>query len=464
MMNIIDRAAFGEYIRRVRKQQKLQQKDLVDDVLTQPLLSLIETGKPGVSEDKMRYVLKKLNSSRDLSDFYIIENDEENKDAGEEIIIKLNIAENLIDLLDPDEGLEMIRKLDLSDDNPFIVYGNYLKGKVFMHKKNWKKAHKYFHDTIYNIQHQFEDLAYSNLQAAAYHELGIIAYLQNNYREALACSQRASMCFLPDGEREYYQEMILISKAIYLQNLNDIDGAQSTLDEMENIIFPKEKNHRKCFSKEAALNMYDVRSSLFMKSKMYKQAIQYALKGIELARIDKMYNRLCELWTTLGKIHVQKNKLDLAQLCFETALKFEKLIDSQSLLSYIYNQLGLLYSKSRENKKAIDNSLRAAKFAKKANNAFRYCEALIMLGQLYFKEHQNDEAIQILNEARELSKQHSFQDLKNRINLILGKQLVKLGDPNANKFIREFFDDYADTLEGGEEKMIRRSIGEPPSG
>jgi ribosome-binding protein aMBF1 (putative translation factor) len=49
IMRRLDRIELGRFIRKVRKSKKLRQEDLVDEVLSQAVISNIESGKTQVS-------------------------------------------------------------------------------------------------------------------------------------------------------------------------------------------------------------------------------------------------------------------------------------------------------------------------------------------------------------------------------------------------------------------------------
>ncbi|MGA8944119.1 MAG: helix-turn-helix transcriptional regulator [Thermoactinomyces sp.] len=459
----VDRVALGKFIRQQRKEKNLRQKDLVDEFLTQPVLSTIENGKGQVSEKKLIYVLRKLGIEKDLSHFYTRNEGKNEKEKNEELKLKLIAIENIIDLVSPDLGLEQLRELGIPEDHPLSVSVHYLKGKSYIGKRKWKKAHRHFFDVIYLIEQKFPNMATTNLKAASYSELSFIEYAQNHFVQALRYAQQALECFLEDGKRKYCKEIILVSKAIYLEKLNRLEDAQNTLHQLENAHTCKAAT--RYISKEASLNMYDIRSSILAKTKMHSQAIKYALKGIELARIDKMTDRLFELWVTLGSIYMENDQLDFAFICLDTALKLQKKVSSQALLAYVYIQLGVLHEKRKQSDKAHQLALEAIKFSKNSNNAYRECEALILLGNCYFQQNRNDQAFQTMKSALEIAKKHGFTDLRNKLNLIIGTRLNKLGDPHAHTFVLDFLHSYMKTFEGGDDEMPVniRATGEPPN-
>lgn len=475
-MNRVDRIEFGKFIRQVRKSKDLRQSDLVDSFLSQTVLSNIESGKGQVSEDKMKYVLKKLGLKENISEFYIHEKEKEQKNQEnslmEELKLKLISIENIIDLANCEEGLDHLREFPIPQKHAYHAIIEYLKGKCYFKKKNWKKSYNHFFNAIHLIDRQFPEMKYTNLKSACYQDLSTIEYVQNNFNQALRYTEEAEKYFIENGERKYCKHLILISKVIYLEKLNRLGDAQAILDELSiNNHSSSTTNLYISESKESALNMYEMQAKLLFKSKRFPQAINYALKGIELARIDKMYERSLELWTTLGSIYIEMGKLSMAECCFTTALKLKKKITKEYLLAYVYSQLGKLYYKQGDIKLSEKEFLESLKYSRKTNDVFLEIQALMGLGKCNISINKHDKALDYLNEALKLAKQHAFTDQKNELLLITASFLREIGDPTFKNYALDFFYSYAETFnKGGEVLMLnefeinkRRSAGDPPN-
>ncbi|RAL25708.1 helix-turn-helix domain-containing protein [Thermoflavimicrobium daqui] len=470
----VDRVGFGNFVRKTRKSKGLRQEDLVDDNISQSAVSYIETGNGEVSVEKMEYILKKLDVKKKLSDFVEAGKEDDEVAIKEELKIRLAAIENIIDLVSPEEGLVQIRDLSIPLKHEYNVFVEYLKGKCFFFKRNWNKAHKHFFGCIHMLDHQHAKMTYTNLKSACYHELSTIEYIQNNFHQALSYSKKAMEYFQVDGQRKYYKDIIMVSQVIYLEKTNQVGEALNVLDDLtfdkEDIVFEKgEKGIYKSESKEAALNMYEMKSKLLAKHGSLAEAKKVALKGIELARIDKMYDRSLELWTTLGSIYIEQNKLNLAECCFRTALKLKDKVKKEYLLAYVYNQLGKLYYKFEDFRQSQKEYLESIKYSRKANDVYLETQALIGLGECYIKQNKQnkDKILACLNKALELAKQHNFSKLKNKLFLTLGNYMQEIGDPNFASYAMDFFYSYSESFKGGENEMtvvINRFDGDPPNG
>jgi tetratricopeptide (TPR) repeat protein len=457
----IDRKRFGEWVKKERKRKGFKrQEDLVDDVLSQSVISYIESGNGQVSESKCIYLLERLGvDPKKLEEFALPLVQKDDSDYREEIELKLIAAENIIDLVGPDEGNAVLKGLSLPEDPKYLATKNYLTGKMYFLQQNWSKAYYHFYRAI-DMIHGASVLSYTNIETVCYHELSRIEYSQNHFQKAVALSEKALSTYNPEGERSYIYDTILVSQVIYLEKVNRIGDAQKLLDKMN--------QHRRLSSayylsrgKEASLNAFEMHAKFLQKGKQYPQAIELALKGIELARIDKMFERSFELWTTLGSIYSEMDKLNLAECCFKTALNLKVHIKRTYLFAYVYTQLGKLYDKQGESGRAEREFKQAIKYSRKTNNRDREVDALLGLGQCYLGQEKYDEALEQLKEALELAKELGLEEKKKYLLLLIGQCLVKMGDPSFQAIALDFFYSNIQSLEGGE-SMRRNMVGDPP--
>ncbi|MBA4601957.1 helix-turn-helix domain-containing protein [Thermoactinomyces mirandus] len=465
-----DRIEIGKFIKKTRKAKRLRQQDLADENISQVVISYIETGKPEISEEKIRYLLNKLKiRESDYKEFYVEDNKEASKELEEEMKLRLIALETIIDLTAPEQGLEELRSIGLPNGSPLDADIYYLKGKYYLYKRNLKRANKYFFQAIRLVDDKYPEMIGSNLKAASYFGLAKLEYANNDLNKALEYCKKGESSFIIDGGRSYLQAGFLVSKVIFLQKLNRLEDAQSALDKLNSL-----NSGKPCFieSREIILNAYELQATIWAKGNMTNNAIIHAKKGIELARIDKAYDRSCELWTTLGSIYSNKNKLHLAEICFLTALKLKNKIQREYLLSYANTQLGNLYTKKKKFSKAEKMFQKAISISKKTNDAYQETEALMGLGECYIHQNNSAHAIKCLKHALELAKQSGFTKQKNQLLLKLGHYLKTIGNPGFQEYVFDFFESNVEALfnrKGGESAMPyyfsqtkRHSAGDPP--
>ncbi|MGA8942627.1 MAG: tetratricopeptide repeat protein [Thermoactinomyces sp.] len=465
-----DRIEIGKLIKKTRKAKRLRQQDLADSNISQVVISYIETGKPEISEEKIKYLLKKLDiKEKDYEKFYVNEDEIAAKEFDEEMELRLISLETIIDLTAPEQGLEELRSIGLPNGSSLDADIYYLKGKYYLHKRNLKKANRYFFQAIRLVDDKYPEKIHSNLKAASYYGLAKLEYANNDLNKALEYCKKGESSFIIDGERPYLQAGFLVSKVIFLQKLNRLEDAQSALDKLNSI-----SSGKPCFieSREIILNAYELQATIWAKGNMTNNAISHAKKGIELARIDKAYDRSCELWTTLGSIYNKKDNLQAAEICFQTALKLKNKIQREYLLSYANTELGNLYTKKRKFGEAEKKFYKAISISKKTNDAYQETEALMGLGECYILQNKSAQAIKFLKYALELAKQSGFTKQKNQLLLKLGHYLKAIGDPSFQQYAFDFFESNVEALihkEGGVSTLSyqfnqakRHSAGDPP--
>jgi tetratricopeptide (TPR) repeat protein len=462
-MKDLDLVKLGMHIRTERKKKGLRQHDLVDHVLTQSTISNIEKGKGGVGEKKIRYLMRKLGIDDDLEPFRRVFPKDDDDQFEEEVKLKLISIENILHLINVDQGFEQLQKLLIPDKHPLLITVEYLKGKGYAFKQNWGRAIQHFTQTIHLCK-QLQSY-HTNMESISYYELSRIEFYQNHFPQAIRLGEDALRLFDLNGERTYYYDLMLISQAIYLEKVNRIGDAQNVLEKLSQ----RRRIHEKIIyseTNEASLNGYEIQAKLLGKGKQFSQAVEVAQKGIELARVDRSYDRLFELWTTLGSIYTDWDKPHLAKICFQTALMLQRWIEKDSLLTYTHTQLGFLHLKQENVALAIGEFQKAHQLSKKSNDEYREIEALEGLGTCYLKQGELEKATVLLKKALQLAKKHRFDDKLNTLTLLVGHCFVKRDDPQIQSLALEYFYESIKSLEGGENmlKIKRHAAGDPPAG
>ncbi|MDQ0417637.1 tetratricopeptide (TPR) repeat protein [Croceifilum oryzae] len=479
MNNQWDRIELGKFLTKARKAKRKRQNDLaIRGKLSASTVCSYEKGKQTINEGHLSLILQQLDLTLEdvsrfrQSSFQPLENQTVNTTEEEEIRLRLISVENIILLVDPNEGLRKLTDLKVANENPLQVDIHYLRGIAYAKKRNWKKAHKNLFDSIQLINQRHPEKLEGNLKTACYYELSRIEHHQNNLHQAIKYSKDALQYFHSEGERRYFKQLILIAQVIYNQKLKRWEDALLNLEEITNTLDEEREFHFPLSESNLInLNIYELHASTLTKVNKRTLAIQYALKGIEIARLDKMYERSCELFTTLGSIYMESNKLNLAQICFETALMLEKHIQRKYLLAYIYTQLGMLYDKRNEMHLAVTAFKKAVRYSREIDDAYWETEALISLGKCYVEHGNFEQAISLLKEALSLAERHAFTDQVERLNLLLGHCLDANGDPQFEKYALNFFrsnvrKSLKEVCAGGEEDMNARknNVGDPPDG
>lgn len=377
-------AKLGQLLRKMRKEKGWRLEDVADQEISPATISNIERGLPNVSMDKIVYLAKKLGHT-------IPELLKQDREAEENTRLKLRSIENEIDLIDPDEGFQELKRLDKKTAEAYAHVIGYLKGKCLNKKGQWKKAESCFFDAIKVID-QRPDLEKSNIKSACFNELGVIYYYKLNLEKALYYTQEGIDCYIDDGERKYYKCTLLTNKALYLEQLGLLEEALHTIEQ----VAAKKDDF---ISPHSILNLYHICTKIYRKMGMFDKAIQYAIEGIEKARLSKMYDQSFRLWLALGNIYLDKNELDRAESCYLMALKLRKKATKERLSISACIQLGLLYVKQRKWQLAETNLQEAIKGSEKMNDMLKYTQAVTILGDSFLERGMWSEATQLFEKA-----------------------------------------------------------------
>ncbi|AUS09968.1 hypothetical protein C1X05_14795 [Laceyella sacchari] len=448
----------GNLIRRARKRKRARQEDLADEIISTATISNIERGACQVSREKLDHLCKKIGVDLNKTSSILQVQDF----SEEDIKNRLVAIENDIDLVSADFAQEELRKIHLEKNDPLLADYYFLKAKCYAKKELIPKAHSYYLKSIKEVDtHEYYN---SNIKAASYYEIGRILHT-SDVDEALRCVEKGLESFVPNKQRRYIEYYLKVSKAIYLEKLNRAGEALQILEELwaEKEVIP---------STEVLLNMYDTQAKIYYKMEIYEKSISIAKEGIERARIDRMYDRSFELWTTLGSCYVKQGRLSDAQRCFRTALNLEKEVKREYLLISTQTQLGLLYLKQKKFKFAKIPLEEAVQLGRKCKDILRLNEALVALGDCLFAEGNKSKAKQYYKEALELTNKEKKEKILVKLMLC-----TEENSKEYKMYEKDFIQMHISTLkkdllqEGGENNMrsnsqVRKiklnSAGDPP--
>lgn len=164
------------------------------------------------------------------------------------------------------------------------------------------------------------------------------------------------------------------------------------------------------------------------------------MQGIEWARINRVYERSFELWTTLGSIYLQLDQLEEAENCVKTALSLKKEIGNEYVFVNSYTQLGLLNIKKEQWDEAYSALQEAVRLGEKTNDVQKYTNALIVLGDWYQLRQKYPEAVRTYQKANELSIKHDFTKQRHIVLLELSKCWKQLDEAEFVRSLENLFE------------------------
>lgn len=424
----LDLVVIGEVLKKKRREEHKILEDLADEKVSTSTLSNIERGLPIVNTDKIYYYAHKLGV--DLDEYTKVLKQTSQKNERFDLI--LTSIQNSIDLGDAEEGLERLQSLEIPESSVYHVHKLYLLGRYYLIKKRLQKSQAYFSDTL-RLVDRYPSLAKSNLKAVCYYDFSRVFYYKNQFQNALGYALQGINSFVPGGGKKHIIHSLRLGKAIYLEKLDRLDESLQTLDEMW-------VDYDAIKSIYVLLNIFDIKSNILKKQKRFKEAIGIALEGIEWARVNLVYERSFELWTTLGSIYLQLNELEEAENCVKTALSLKKKIGNEYLFVNSYTQLGLLNIKKEEWKEAYAALQEAVRLGEKTNDAQKYTNALIVLGDWYQLRQNYPEAVCTYQKANELAIKHGFTKQRQIALLELSKCWKRLDEGEFVRSLESLFE------------------------
>jgi tetratricopeptide (TPR) repeat protein len=426
-MEYIHPSQIGELLRKRRKELGLRLEDLADDFISPSTISNIERGITYVNEEKVRYIADKLGVNLEqIHELWAKEKQEE-----EQMELKLAAVESIVDLMNPDKGLEKLRKLAVPNNHLSTAYVHFLRGKIYLQKKNWVKSQNHFLEAI-RIVDQKGEWQKSNIKAASYHELGRIAMEVHDADQALKYVEEGIEHFQEAGERSDYKSMLLAAKVKVLEKLDRIEEGLrliedlwQQIDEIKNV--------------EVVLNLSQSRVSMLTKLKLYDEAVSHATAGIELARINKKPEHASELWMMLGGIHLRKGQWDEAEDCFRTALCLQEKIkaDELKIKTHTYLWMVLLeQGKSDEAKQVLEE---AVAICERNHQTMPHRETYIVLGDCHAKQGAYSDAIQVYEKVWKMARKKGDKPQEHKVILKLARCYEQQDKEKFAEFLQELY-------------------------
>ncbi|MDQ0416590.1 tetratricopeptide (TPR) repeat protein [Croceifilum oryzae] len=468
-MDVYSLNGLGHVFREKREELGHKIEELSEEGLSIATISNFETGKKKVSKDKIIRLFDKIDITMDQIPQLLSETKKQRDHIMKRLELQLIAVENEIDFVDATQALKKIKNLRNTIQEkkclPHLATLEYLAGNAYYKKENWTKSQDYYHRAI-RICHDHPEIEHSNIKAGSFYGLARISFRNSDISNALKFVSDGLTSFQDNGDRKYLHQQLMLSKAIYSEMLERNEDAFDTLSEMWQCLNE--------IDTEIILNMYQLQSSLYIKRNKYDIAISYAVKGIDIARRNKNFDRSFELWITLGSAYIHLGNLDQAKICFETASQFESKIRRKILSVHNLIQLGLLYMKEGDAKYAQALLENAAGKAKKENDALLLFKSLEALGDCLLQQLKHDEALGQFECAYEIAQKHSFLLQEHNLSLKLAEFYEKVDLTKHTKYSTRFYRISVQLRHNGGEEPVksneqiqylmneRQSVADPP--
>lgn len=387
----------GEVIRKVRKERGLRLEDLADENISPATVSNIERGVAHVSPEKISYLLEKLDLPMNKLPEMLMKEQTQLKKVKFQLLTVATLRQ--IGLVD--EALRQLEEIVLDDSHPYIAHAYYYKGNCYMSKKKWRQAER----ALYNALRLSQQNPYKehNMEAASYLLLSLSSYYQNQMEQALSFTDNGLEAFIEDGENQHIKVLLYRNKGIYLHRLGRITEGMRLVQE----IWPEIRN---ISDVGTLLGFYWLRAEFSRLIGLYEESIEYAEEGIEIARRNKLYDSMCDLWIVLGSAYTATKEWSMAETSFKMALKLEEKHTEEQRVTKVYNRLGLLYMKQNKMDEATEALQKALQYGEKYNDTKHLSNSLLTIGDLSYSAGNREEAISFYKKAIQLSQKHGYKE------------------------------------------------------
>lgn len=415
----------GEIVRKVRKERGLRLEDLADDNISPATISNLERGASHVRPEKMSYLLEKLDIPLEKLPEMLLTEQEELKS----IRFKLFACESLRTLDEPDQALTMLKELNIDDSHPCAALSYYIKGKCHSSKGEWKSAERAFSEAV-----RLSSQTPTDLEAAAFNELSLCSFYQNDLKQALQFTDSGIAAFQNRGDRPQIKYILRRNKAIYLQRLGRFGEAYQVIHDVWDRL--PEIEHM-----DTKLSFYWLRAELSRQMEVLDQAIQYAEIGLELARLNKHYKSMFDFWSLLASVYMERGDLEKAEDCFHMISRLENKVSEQDEDKFItaYARLGVLYMKQNRKEAAREAMQKAVQLGKKHNDASRLTYALQVLGDFYRLQDQKVEAIPYYREELQVAEKYGLKKTAYQAMFHLSQCLEEVDRQEFERMIRNMY-------------------------
>lgn len=225
--------------------------------------------------------------------------------------------------------------------------------------------------------------------------IGLNFYRQGKYIEALGLWEQSLHVF----EKAEFKT----GEANLLQNLGVIYFAQADDEKaLEYYLRALKVGEEIGDMKRMAECQANIGAIYGKKSAKYDQALEYDAKALELnIKLDDQEN-IGTITSNMGEIYLLKGDDSTALIFFERSVNAYKIAESGNM-PYSLNNLGRLYKKRKEYKRAIEYHKEAFDLAKKLESKVDMTQSLLRLADVYKDKGDINLAIQTYEQAKELA-------------------------------------------------------------
>ncbi|MBA4493669.1 tetratricopeptide repeat protein [Paenactinomyces guangxiensis] len=387
-------------------------------------ISNIERGAENVDEQKVFRYLKKLGLDDERKLTKLVRQVEEDIDN---LTFQLQQIESMIDNNKSTIAYPLLKNITIESFHPLAPFLNYLQGRYYYAKKDFKKAEKYYKLAI-RLCNRYKLNPKDNIVSACHNELSICSYAQNNLTKAEEDVEKGLSVYDENKERKDIKHSLMTNKILYLIRSSQYFEVAPILEETWGLIPQIDSVH-------VRLNLYKSRAVFLRKMKKYEEAIDVCKEGIDIARRNRSENRQLGLITVLGSVFFLQKRYEKAKQRFQSVLDYDpegkfprRKLEAITFLSIIH-----LHQK---NWSEAENQIKEAiEIGRNTTDVYRLTKALIVCGNIYSSQHQYEKAAPFYQEAEFLTEKNGYKERQHTALLQLAYCFGKMNKENDRNIL-----------------------------
>lgn len=385
-------------MRKVRKDRGWTQNDVSDEEMCYGTISNIERGVENVDEKKVFRYLEKLDLADERKLTELVKQVELDND---DINFQLQQIESMIDNSRLANAYLHIKKIAIESFHPLAPFFNYLRGRYYYAKKEWKNAEISYKLAI-RLCNRYKLNPKDNIVSACYNELSACRYAQNNPFKAKIDAENGLGAYDETKERKDIKHSLMSNKIVYLLRSSKYFKASKTLDEVWPLISQIDSIH-------VVLTLYKSRAIILRKMGNYHEAIEVCKEGMDIARRNKTENRQLDLINILGSIYLLRKDFKKAKQRFQSVLDYDENGTYPRIQIEALTYLAIVHLHEKNWLEADKQIQKAIEIGREKGDMYRLTKALIVCGNIFFDQKQYREAAPFYQEAEQIAEQNSFK-------------------------------------------------------
>lgn len=390
----------GEKIKNLRKKFGMRQQELENENLTRAFISMIETGKRGLSKDTARVIAEKINNkaiklgmSLNIDEEYLLRSPGE--DAEIYCVEKLNGIPTIDEI---DVIIDIAKKYNLLkvEARAYRTLGDY-----YFDNKDYINASI---DYILSVD-TFKDTDDRSLLGYLYNRLGLCRSEQSEYTRAAAFFDRANYYSTIHKNRNIEKSSLYNIAKVY-KELSSFDKALNSIDKYLLLCDKKNEFSNYIHANILKANCYSSKGNIDKSLLIYMSLIN------EFEDEDEL---LWYIYTNLGLVYMEQENYEISLRFFDKAEKVGE-VKIKKKLADTYAHKSRVYMKMKAYDEVLNYVNKSIKLASEVNEPDIIPEGYRILTELYTELNDFQSLKNTYMKLLELLKnKEQFKETVNRI-------------------------------------------------